>query len=48
MDKLITNDLLEIYNKALELNLEKEFINLLESELIKRDLFRFIMFQNVS
>ncbi|WP_332695631.1 sporulation histidine kinase inhibitor Sda [Halalkalibacter lacteus] len=36
MFKLKTHDLLKVYEKAIELNLEKDFIEILEVELQRR------------
>ncbi|WP_100406886.1 sporulation histidine kinase inhibitor Sda [Bacillus solitudinis] len=39
MYKLKTQDLVELYIKAKKFNLEKEFIEMIESELINRGVF---------
>jgi hypothetical protein len=36
MIKLKTQDLLKVYKKAFEMNLERDFIEILESELLRR------------
>ncbi|MFC0470632.1 sporulation histidine kinase inhibitor Sda [Halalkalibacter kiskunsagensis] len=38
--QIMTHDLLEVYEKAIEMNLERDFIEIVESELVKRGAYQ--------